>query len=122
MSYGSIQAAKQSGLRLTKVWLSTPDGRTRADHRDADGQEVGIDEMFDVGGEELAYPGDPSGSASNVCQCRCTTYYNTVEDAEDNVITDGSDSEEEKQREPIAISNKRERREEYRRYMEAYLG
>lgn len=62
-----------------KEWLSTKDDRTRTyekgdefDHLEADGQVVGIDEPFVVGGEELMYPGDPAGSEGNVINCRCT--------------------------------------------------
>ena len=39
---------------------------------DADGQVRAIGDTFDVDGEQLAYPGDPSGSAGNVINCRCT--------------------------------------------------
>lgn len=53
-------------------WISTSDGRTREDHADADGQTVGVGEAFTVGGEQLAYPGDPSASPDNVINCRCT--------------------------------------------------
>ena len=60
-----------------KMWLSTPDNRTRAAHSaiDVDGQIRDIDQPFDVGGEQLMYPGDSSLGASlgNVIQCRCTT-------------------------------------------------
>jgi HK97 family phage portal protein len=104
-NYGSIQAAKQSGLKLTKVWLATPGSRTREDHAAADGQEVGIDDTFDVGGEPLAYPGDPSGSAENVINCRCTTYYNRQADDEDE---DEDDDEE---------TEKARTRNAYRKYM-----
>ena len=31
--------------------------------------------MFEVGGEELEYPGDPNGSPENVIQCRCQALY-----------------------------------------------
>jgi hypothetical protein len=36
---------------------------------------VPIDEPFIVSGEELMYPGDPSGSAGNVINCRCAIGY-----------------------------------------------
>lgn len=62
-------------------WISTLDDRTRDDHADADGQVVGLDETFTVGGEELAYPGDPAGSPENTIQCRCTTGLLTVDEA-----------------------------------------
>lgn len=57
---------------LYKQWMSTLDNRVRPDHALADGQTVPLDEPFDVGGEQLDYPGDPSGSAGNVINCRCT--------------------------------------------------
>lgn len=60
---------------LLKVWLATGDERTRDEHADADGQTVGYDEMFVVGGEELEYPGDPNGSPENTINCRCVPIY-----------------------------------------------
>lgn len=54
-------------------WLSTVDGRTREDHAAASGQIVPVGGTFDVGGEQLAYPGDPNGSPGQVVNCRCTT-------------------------------------------------
>jgi SPP1 gp7 family putative phage head morphogenesis protein len=55
-----------------KEWLSTQDDRTRPDHIEADGQIVGIDESFSVGGEALQYPGDPNASPDQTVNCRCT--------------------------------------------------
>lgn len=55
-----------------KTWLATDDSRTRHAHREADGQTVGIDESFTVMGEDLRYPGDPTGSMKNIINCRCT--------------------------------------------------
>lgn len=72
---GSLLGAQSTGLALNKSWLATRGARTRADHRAADGQTVGLEEPFKVGGEELQYPGDPEGSAGNVIQCRCTQIY-----------------------------------------------
>ena len=54
-------------------WIATGDGRTRDAHIAAHGQRVDVGTAFFVGGEYLMYPGDPAGSAANVCQCRCTT-------------------------------------------------
>ena len=59
----------------TKVWRTTSDN-PRPAHEDADGQEVPIDEPFDVGGEDLMYPGDPDGSEENVINCMCIMEYN----------------------------------------------
>lgn len=75
-NYASLEAAKQSGLTLNKVWLATEDARTRPDHADADGQEVGIDEQFDVGGVKMDRPGD--GPTDQVICCRCAVYFKRV--------------------------------------------
>jgi SPP1 gp7 family putative phage head morphogenesis protein len=70
VNFGSYATYKTEGVEK-KEWISTMDDRTRDDHADADGQVVGIDDTFDVGSEQLAYPGDPDGSAANICNCRC---------------------------------------------------
>ena len=57
---------------MVKEWVSVDDNRTREAHHHADGQVVPLDEPFIVDGEELMYPGDINGSASNVINCRCT--------------------------------------------------
>lgn len=71
----SLHAARQSGVVEKKTWLAAVDHRTRPDHVNADGQTVPMDQKFTVGGESLAYPGDPAGSAGNVINCRCTLLY-----------------------------------------------
>jgi len=68
---GEFEVYKGEGV-TKKEWLATQDDRTRDEHAAADGQIVGIDEPFIVGGEALQYPGDPTGSAGEVIQCRCT--------------------------------------------------
>jgi len=85
--YGSQEAASSSGLSLTKVWLSLHDSKVRDDHAEADGQEVGMDEAFDVGGEQLMYPGDPAGSAGNTINCRCTVIYMSKQASEEDDIS-----------------------------------
>lgn len=52
-------------------WMATGGARTRESHAEADGQTVGFDEPFIVGGERLMFPHDPSGSPENVVNCRC---------------------------------------------------
>jgi Phage Mu protein F like protein len=59
----------------TKTWLATEDERTRETHSEADGQEVPIDQPFQVGDDLLMYPGDPDGSDAEVINCRCTLVY-----------------------------------------------
>lgn len=60
---------------VLKVWLATDDDRTRDTHVDANGQEVTLNEHFDVGGYPLLYPGDPDGPDEEVINCRCTQVY-----------------------------------------------
>lgn len=62
----------ETGEELERVWLATDDHRTRETHRAADGQRVPLGAPFQVGGFELAFPGDPSGPPQEVIQCRCT--------------------------------------------------
>lgn len=69
---GTLFGYKQSDVVQEKEWLSVEDDRVRPDHADADGQVVGIDEAFSVGGDELDYPGDPSGDPDEIINCRCT--------------------------------------------------
>jgi len=85
-NFGADVAARETGLSLRKEWVSAGDGpereggRVRDDHWDADGQIVGMDDAFDVGGESLMYPGDPAGSAENVINCRCAVAHIVVDD------------------------------------------
>jgi len=58
---------------LQKEWIATPDDRVRASHIAASGQIRNMSEPFRVGGEDLDRPGDSSGSAKNVINCRCTS-------------------------------------------------
>lgn len=71
---GTHDAWDQSGVVKTQTWISALlPNRTRPAHAEAHGQTVGLHEMFDVGGEKLAYPGDPNGSPGNIINCMCTT-------------------------------------------------
>lgn len=74
-NYGMQAAAADTGLVLRKEWISAEDARTRPDHADMSGKTVAIDEAFDFGAYSLAYPGDPSGPAEGVINCRCTIGY-----------------------------------------------
>lgn len=59
----------------SKTWLSSQDGRVRPTHQDADGQTVPVDQPYNVGGYDIAYPGDPDGPDEEVINCRCTELY-----------------------------------------------
>jgi len=69
---GAQQAYLEEGAQV-KQWLATADAATRETHLDASGQCVGADEAFNVGDSELMFPGDPSGPAEEIINCRCTT-------------------------------------------------
>lgn len=69
---GTLLGAQATGLELKKNWLATPGARTRDDHAFANGQQVGINEEFNVGGENMECPGDPDASAANTINCRCS--------------------------------------------------
>ena len=75
---GADLGARSTGLNLRKSWLTSIDGREREAHALANGQIVGMDEDFIVGGEQCKYPGDPSLSAENVIQCRCVHLFDPI--------------------------------------------
>lgn len=62
-------AAKKKGADVLKQWDAALDGRTRDSHARVDGEIRELDEKFSNG---LKYPGDPSGGAAEVVNCRCT--------------------------------------------------
>ena len=58
--------------KVKKMWMHIPAAMVpRITHLIADGQVVGVDEMFTVGIEQLMFPRDPNGSASNTINCHC---------------------------------------------------
>lgn len=62
------QKAVDCGADVAKIWDSTMDGRTRPSHIKVDGEIREVDEKFSNG---LMFPGDPSGRAAEVINCRC---------------------------------------------------
>lgn len=67
-------------IDFEREWISTMDERTRFDHTKAgggDGQTQPMGSEFTIGGEGLMFPGDPSGSAGNIINCRCVLGYLT---------------------------------------------
>jgi uncharacterized protein with gpF-like domain len=57
---------------LGKQWMHIPAALIpRVTHLLADGQVRKATEPFDVGGEQLMYPRDPSGSPENTINCHC---------------------------------------------------
>jgi SPP1 gp7 family putative phage head morphogenesis protein len=71
-AYGTArhEAMQQAGTPY-KGWLTSGNANVRPAHAAANGQTVEINEPFYVDGEQLQFPGDPSGSAGNVISCHC---------------------------------------------------
>jgi HK97 family phage portal protein len=69
---GAIESYRQSGVVDKKKWISSRDNLVRVEpfNHLIDGEAaIKIDETFSNG---LQFPGDPSGEAGNVINCRCT--------------------------------------------------
>ena len=64
----AMYVAKSKGANVVKQWDATLDDRTRESHQAVDGEVREIDEPFSNG---LDFPGDPSGGAAEVVNCRC---------------------------------------------------
>lgn len=64
----ACEKAKEKGANVVKQWDATLDGATRDSHAAVDGQIRELDKKFSNG---LMYPGDPSGGAAEVVNCRC---------------------------------------------------
>lgn len=82
---GQLEAVKSLQVPgMVKEWVSANDDRVRdggddgadANHADMDGVTVSLDEKFNVPPDaDMECPGDPSGGASQVCNCRCALVY-----------------------------------------------
>lgn len=76
-NYGSLSAATETKIPMKKIWVDTPDDRTRDAHVSAGGQSKPLDQPFIVDGERLMHPGDSSlgASAENLVNCRCHLFF-----------------------------------------------
>lgn len=63
-----LETYRRNGVEK-RQWVSMGDDKVRDDHAAADGQMVGMDEPFVVGGEEVMYPGDGGGDQAINCRC-----------------------------------------------------
>lgn len=88
---GSMVGATSTGLVTIKEWISAKDNRTRRiprdqfDHYHIDGKKIPMDETFKLqnkkGGFDLMlHPCDSTGSAGDVCNCRCTLGFEAQRD------------------------------------------
>jgi hypothetical protein len=77
-NWATIESVRGSDAQdlFLKRWLPAMQENTRESHAAMmDKPPIELDELFEVGGELLAYPGDPSGSPENVINCRCTVIF-----------------------------------------------
>jgi hypothetical protein len=82
MNQGKYLAVQSSNLVYDKGWSAHTDSRTRPDHLAMlDSDMIPLNADFIVGGEAMAYPGDPRGSAANVINCRCSLVFRVRRDA-----------------------------------------
>lgn len=61
-------SAKEKGADVVKQWDAALDSSTRESHAKVDGEIRELDKPFSNG---LMFPGDPSGGAAEVINCRC---------------------------------------------------
>ncbi|MDI3330138.1 MAG: phage portal protein [Micrococcus sp.] len=67
-AFASVEAGRQlAGPRAFKVWRVTSNN-PRSEHIRMNGETVPIDEPFS---NRMDWPGDPTGGAGNVANCRC---------------------------------------------------
>jgi HK97 family phage portal protein len=100
-------------------WIATRDGRTRSAHAAADGQVVPVGSPFEVGGDSLAYPGDPSGRSKNTVQCRCTVAFLTPKEMADLGVGRGRMTEHRHARALLELVNESTDLLAWRRALEA---
>lgn len=71
-------AEMDSEWEVEKEWIAANDHRTRHSHRAVDGDVVHVNGKFAVatpkgGTDYMLGPGDPTASAANLCNCRCSS-------------------------------------------------
>lgn len=84
MNYATLLTSEKSSLVLDKQWIDAKDSRERKTHILCGKQKpIEINDTFSNG---LHYPGDPDGSAAEVCNCRCSIAMVPRRDEKGNVI------------------------------------
>jgi HK97 family phage portal protein len=73
-NYGQLEGYRETEFVDMKGWMCSFVEDSRADHMSADGDEVKLDENFNIGGQSMGFPGDPQAGPENVCNCLCTLY------------------------------------------------
>ena len=74
-NFATMESSKTifPGAQMMKEWIASFDDRTRSTHSEAGASDpIPYNEPFMVGGSLMMYPGDPSGDAAEVINCRCS--------------------------------------------------
>ena len=81
----AMESAKEKGADVVKQWSAALDRKTRESHQLVDHEIRELGEPFSNG---LMYPGDPSGGAAEVVNCRCALLQRArkLAESEDKVI------------------------------------
>lgn len=85
-NYGGMMGAYNNDYEMEKMWNEVKDNRTRISHRHGTGvggQKIDLLDRFTNG---LMFPGDPEGSAAEVCNCRCVLTYSPKRDSNGRLI------------------------------------
>lgn len=83
-NFATLQAGTHSGLNMRKVWLTAPFGIAKTERHNEYQPGLGQQrpergQPFNVGGVMMQYPGDPSGGASQIINCRCCLSWEPIE-------------------------------------------
>jgi hypothetical protein len=93
---GAMLSAAEMDIAVQKKWISANDSRTRRiprdqyDHLHMSGRTVNYADYFIIPStksiDAMQYPGDPTASAGNVCNCRCTVAFVPIRDGAGNLV------------------------------------
>ena len=73
------EAVRQSGAKVEHKWL-TGGSNIRDTHIAAEAQGwIPFDQPFQVGDYRMMHPGDPSGGAEEVINCKCVEIFRTID-------------------------------------------
>jgi len=70
VNFGRSVEIRDAGY-LKKKWYTALDERVRVSHKMMHGKVVAVDQPWIVDGASLRFPGDPSGPARTIVNCRC---------------------------------------------------
>lgn len=82
----SMVQASQSPYEVEKQWIAVEDNRTRQSHSNHGGVDGERIDFLDKYSNGLYFPGDPTGPAKEVINCRCTQGFFAKRDLNGNLV------------------------------------